>query len=194
MGKRYGSRDGRGGAVARTPLMNGELARRHSECVLIGADGENRGTVGIMEALDAAGEAECDLVMVGTSGDGVPICRMMDWSKERYRRQKRERANRRNAQKDVKQMKFRTKIGDGDLEHKMRLVNGFLDDGHKCVLTVMFRGREASHPELGEQILMRAVDIAEGHGVMTSAPKLAGRDMSITLSPTRGTRGDVDAL
>lgn len=183
MGKRYGSRDGMNGTGKRIPLMNGELARRHSECVLIGADGENRGMVGIAEALDAAGEAECDLVMVGTSGDGIPICRVMDWSKEQYRRQKRDRANRRNAQKDVKQMKFRTKIGDGDLEHKMRLVNGFLDDGHKCVLTVMFRGREASHPEIGEQILMRAVGIADGHGVMTSAPRLAGRDMSMTLSP-----------
>lgn len=183
MGKKYGNRDGRDGAAARTPMMNGELARRYSKCVLIGVDGANHGMVDIEEALDAAEEAECDLVMVGTSGDGIPICRVMDWSKEQYRRQKRDRANRRNAQKDVKQMKFRTKIGDGDLEHKMRLVNGFLDDGHKCVLTVMFRGRESSHPEIGEQILMRAVDIADGHGVMTSTPRLAGRDMSLTLSP-----------
>lgn len=173
---------------SRGPLMNGELARRHTACVLIGEDGTNHGRVDTGKALDDAVMAGCDLVMVETGGDGVPICRVMDWSKEQYRRQKRDRANRRNAQKDVKQMKFRTKIGDGDLEHKMRLVNGFLDDGHKCVLTVMFRGREASHPELGEQILMRAVDIADGHGVMTSAPKLAGRDMSMTLSPTRDKR------
>ena len=149
----------------RGPLMNGELARRHTECVLIGEDGTNHGRIDTRKALDDAVSAGCDLVMVGTGGDGVPICRVMDWSKEQYRRQKRDRANRRNAQKDVKQMKFRTKIGDGE-----------------------FRGREASHPELGEQILMRAVDIADGHGVMTSAPKLAGRDMSMTLSPTRDKR------
>ena len=174
MGKKYGNRDGRDGAAARTPMMNGELARRYSKCVLIGVDGANHGMVDIEEALDAAEEAECDLVMVGTSGDGIPICRVMDWSKEQYRRQK-----------DVKQMKFRTKIGDGDLEHKMRLVNGFLDDGHKCVLTVMFRGRESSHPEIGEQILMRAASMAEGHGTLTSAPKIAGMDMNATLSPLR---------
>lgn len=168
------------------PQMNGELARRYARCVLIDADGASRGVSGIDDALAVADGEGRDLVMVGQSGDGTPICRVMDWSKEQYRRQKRDRANRRNAQKDVKQMKFRTKIGDGDLEHKMRLVNGFLDDGHKCVLTVMFRGREVSHPEIGERLLARAAEMAEGHGTLTGSPKLAGRDMSVTLSPTKG--------
>lgn len=168
------------------PMMNGDVTRRYAKCVLIDSDGINHGVISTDAAMDMAEKRGLDLVLVGNHGSDVPTCRITNWSKEEYRRQKRERANRRNAPKDTKQMKFRAKIGDGDMEHKMRQVNKFLDDGHRCILTVMFRGRETTHPEIGEDVLMRAVGLANGHGTMVSKPRMSStRDMSVTLVPSK---------
>lgn len=163
-------------------LVNDDIKHAYDECMLIDENGTNQGVMSVDAALDRAADAGLDLVLVG-KGQDVPTCIITNWSKELYRKQKAARANKKNAQKDTKQMKLRTQIGDNDIAHKMKLVNGFLDDGHKCILTVMLKGRELSHPEIAEELIERAVKLSDGHGVITSKPHMNGHDMSVTLSP-----------
>jgi translation initiation factor IF-3 len=85
----------------------------------------------------------------------------------------------------VKEMKYRPKIGPGDFDTKTRLVEKFLNEGHKVKVTIMFRGRESAHPELGKKILDRIVEKLEDVAKVESAPKLDGRNMIMVLGPDR---------
>lgn len=115
-----------------------------------------------------------------------PVCRIMDYGKYKFdAAQKAKESRRKSMSTQIKEMKYRPKIGSGDFETKTRQVIKFLQEGHKVKITIMFRGRETAHPELGRRILDRIVErLGEGAKVEASA-KLDGRNMTMVLGPER---------
>ena len=126
---------------------------RAREVFLVGADGEQLGVRPLPEALTQAREQELDLVEVAPNAN-PPVCRIMDYGRYVYEQEQRRRQSKRKATNVViKEMKFRPKIDEHDYTTKMKHVVRFLGEGNKVKLTIMFRGREMAHPELGMKIL-----------------------------------------
>ena len=115
-----------------------------------------------------------------------PVCRLMDYGKYKYEQSIREReARKKQTRTVVKEVKFRPKIDDHDYLVKMRRAIEFLDDDDKVKVTMMFRGREVTHPELGEKILRRLAEDVKDHGEIETGPKLEGRNMTMQLTPIK---------
>jgi translation initiation factor IF-3 len=151
----------------------------------VAPDGGQIGVKPIEEARWLANELGMDLVEVAPDAR-PPVCRLMDYGKYKYEQSVRQREGRKKQTRTViKEVKFRPKIDDHDYEVKMRRTIQFLDDGDKVKVTLMFRGREITHPELGEKILRRLVEDAKDHGEIESGPKLEGRNMMMQLAPLR---------
>jgi translation initiation factor IF-3 len=152
---------------------------------LVAADGEQIGIVRIDEALRLANEAGLDLVEIAPTGR-PPVAKLMDYGKWKYENAQKARENRRNQTSTViKEMKLRPKIDDHDYETKKGHVVRFLRAGDKVKITIMFRGREQSRPELGLNLLQRLADDVAVDGVIESAPRQDGRNMIMVLGPTR---------
>jgi len=130
-------------------------------------------------------ELELDLVEVADKAN-PPVCRIMDYGKYKYEAAQRAKESRRKSTNVVvKEMKYRPKIGHGDFDTKTRKVEKFLGEGHKVKVTIMFRGREMQHPELGKRILDEvATDVAH-MGRVEVYPKLDGRNMTMVLAPDK---------
>ena len=143
------------------------------------------GIVRIEDALRLARESELDLVEVAPQAK-PPVAKLMDYGKFKYENAQKERENRRNQSNAlVKEMKLRPKIDDHDYATKKGHVVRFLKGGDKVKITIMFRGREQSRPELGYNLLKRlAEDIGE-YGTIEFPPKQEGRNMLMILAPTR---------
>jgi len=136
-------------------------------------------------ALALAREADLDLVEVAASAD-PPVCKIMDFNRWKYEQeQKRKESRRKATQVVIKEMKFRPKIDGHDYETKMRHVERFLAEGNKVKLTIMFRGREMAHPELGLRILNRIAEQVADFAVVESAPRQDGRNMTMVLHPVK---------
>ena len=148
-------------------------------------DGEQIGIRPLPEALAMARELELDLVEVADKAN-PPVCRIMDYGKYKYEAAQRAKESRRKSTNVVvKEMKYRPKIGHGDFDTKTRKVEKFLGEGHKVKVTIMFRGREMQHPELGKRILDEvATDVAH-MGRVEVFPKLDGRNMTMVLAPDK---------
>src|SRR4029077_15287451 len=132
-----------------------------------------------------ARESGLDLVEVADKAD-PPVCKIMDYGKYKYEQDQRRKECRRKAtQVVIKEMKFRPKIDGHDYETKMRHVERFLAEGNKVKLTIMFRGREMAHPELGLKILNRIADQVSGVAMVESAPRQDGRNMTMVLHPLK---------
>jgi translation initiation factor IF-3 len=156
---------------------------------LIGENGEQLGIRPLPEALSAAREAGFDLVEVAAGAD-PPVCRIMDYKRHEYEQQQRRKESRRKAtQVVIKEMKFRPKIDVHDYTTKMRHVERFLAEGNKVKLTIMFRGREMAHPELGLRILERIADEVSEIAIVEAAPRQDGRNMTMVLHPTTKSGG-----
>ena len=152
---------------------------------LIGDDGEQLGVKPLPEALTIARSRELDLVEVAPNAD-PPVARLMDFKRFEYEQQQRRKESRRKAtQVVIKEMKFRPKIDVHDYTTKMRHVERFLAEGNKVKLTIMFRGREMAHPELGLRILERIADEVSGMAMVESAPRQDGRNMTMVLHPLK---------
>jgi translation initiation factor IF-3 len=137
------------------------------------------------EALSIARDLDLDLVEVAP-GANPPVCRIMDYGKFKFDAAQRAKESRRKAvHVGIKEMKYRPKIGDGDFDTKTRQVAKFLEEGHKVKITIMFRGREVFHPELGKKILDRIADQMDGMGKSESVPRLDGRNMVMVLAPDK---------
>ena len=137
------------------------------------------------EALAIARDLDLDLVEVAP-GANPPVCRIMDYGKFKFDAAQRAKESRRKAvHVGIKEMKYRPKIGPGDFETKTRQVAKFLEEGHKVKITIMFRGREVYHPELGKKILDRIADEMDGMGKSESVPRLDGRNMVMVLAPDK---------
>jgi len=137
------------------------------------------------EALELARSLDLDLVEIAPTAS-PPVCRIMDYGKFKFdEAQKAKESRRKTLNVGVKEMKYRPKIGPGDFDTKTRLVERFLTEGHKVKITIMFRGRESAHPELGARILERIVEKLADIAKVESAPKLDGRNMIMVLGPER---------
>jgi translation initiation factor IF-3 len=152
---------------------------------LISASGEQLGIKHIREAMDYGERADLDLVEVAPNAN-PPVVRMMDYGKFKYQKEQARKAARKNqVNVNVREIKLRPKIGDHDFNTKRGHVERFLRGGDKVKVTIMFRGREVQHPELGERLLRRlAGDLAE-LGRIESQPNLDGRNMVMVMAPKK---------
>ncbi len=153
--------------------------------LLVGADGEKLGVRPTQEAIRMAEDQGLDLVEVAGKAS-PPVCRIMDHGKWKYEQSQREReARKKSTNIVVKEMKYRPKIGTGDFDTKTKKVEKFLGDGSKVKVTIMFRGREMQHPELGRRILDRVADTVEHLANVEFGPNLEGRNMIMVLGPDK---------
>jgi translation initiation factor IF-3 len=140
------------------------------------------------EALALAREQGLDLVEVAAQAD-PPVCRIMDFGKFKYEQDQRRKESRKKASNVViKEMKFRPKIDSHDYDTKMKHVERFLAEGSKVKLTIMFRGREMAHPELGRRILEKVAERVADLATVESAPRQDGRNMTLVLNPMKKPR------
>ena len=178
-----GFRDGTEGTAIRSQKVRVNDQIRISPIRLIDADGEQLGIVSLDEARNRATEAVLDLVEVAPDAR-PPVCRLMDYGKFKYEeaRQARE-AKKKQHTMQVKEVKYRPGIEEHDYEFKTRHVRRFLEDGDKVKVTMMFRGRQLSHPELGLEVLERVVGDVDDIGKIESQPTREGRTMMMILAP-----------
>jgi translation initiation factor IF-3 len=155
------------------------------EVRLVGPNGEQVGIVPIQKAMELAREADLDLVEVAPMAR-PPVAKLMDYGKFKYESAMKAREARRNqAQTIVKEMKLRPKIDPHDYETKKGHVVRFLKAGDKVKITIMFRGREQSRPELGYRLLQRLAEDVTELGFVEFAPRQDGRNMIMVLAPTK---------
>ncbi|GAB3436974.1 translation initiation factor IF-3 [Flindersiella endophytica] len=153
------------------------------EVRLVGPNGEQVGIVRIDDALRLAQESDLDLVEVAPTAR-PPVCKLMDYGKFKYETAQKAREARRNqAQTQIKEMKLRPKIDQHDYDTKKGHVVRFLRQGDKVKITIMFRGREQSRPELGFRMLQRLSEDVADLGYVESAPRQDGRNMIMVLTP-----------
>ncbi len=152
---------------------------------LIGADGEQVGIVALEEARERAEEEGLDMVEVAPEAR-PPVVKLMDYGKWKYEQAKAEQAARKKAhQMQVKEVKFRPGIEKHDYEFKTRHARRFLEEGNKVKLTMMFRGRQVTHPELGREVLDRVTEDVADVGTVESEPTFEGRFMTMVLAPRK---------
>ena len=139
----------------------------------------------IEDARKLAYDADLDLVEVAPNAK-PPVCKIMDYGKFKYEQAQKARGARKNQQQTVvKEQKFRPKIDDHDYETKKSNVIRFLEKGSKVKVTIMFRGREQSRPELGTRLLDRLAEDVADYGIVESKPKQDGRNMTMVFGPVR---------
>jgi len=115
-----------------------------------------------------------------------PVCRLMDYGKFRYEQSRKDRESRRNQHVvELKEVRIRPKIDDHDLETKGRQAAKFLDAGDKVKLTVLFRGREMAHPDIGKGLLDQLADQLRPHGIVEQSPRMEGRTMILMMAPLK---------
>ena len=155
---------------------------------LVDAEGQQLGIRPLPEALAIARQSDLDLVEVAPLAD-PPVCRIMDYGKYTFDEAQRQKESRRRTTiVGIKEMKYRPKIGPGDFETKTRQVLKFLNEGHKVKVTIMFRGREVFHPELGKRILDRVAARVDGTARVEAEARLDGRNMVMVLAPDKRAR------
>ncbi len=152
---------------------------------LVGPNGEQVGIVALNDALRLAQEADLDLVEVAPTAR-PPVCKLMDYGKFKYESALKARESRKNqAQTVIKEIKLRPKIDPHDYGTKKGHVERFLKQGDKVKVTIMFRGREQSRPELGFRLLQRLAGDVEELGFVEAQPKQDGRNMIMVIGPHR---------
>src|SRR5580692_10376862 len=155
--------------------MNDRIRAR--EVRLVDPDGNQLGIKLLPEALNIARQLDLDLVEVAPLAN-PPVARIMDYGKFKFDAAQRAKESRRKASNvGIKEMKYRPKIGAGDFDTKTRQVVRFLNEGHKVKVTVMFRGREVYHPDLGKRILDRIAERVDGTARVESEARLDGKNM-----------------
>lgn len=140
--------------------------------------------MGIMSRADALSEADkagLDLVEISPLAS-PPVAKIVDWGKYQYQKMKEQQRNRKNAKvSDIKQMRLGLKIGQHDLEIKLKKITGFLEEGHKVKILIFFRGREMAHQDLGFVLMDKIIELLGENVVVEQKPQLAGRNLSITV-------------
>jgi translation initiation factor IF-3 len=158
---------------------------RAREVRLVAPDGSQIGVKSIDEARWLANQLDLDLVEVAPDAR-PPVCRLMDYGKYKYEQSVRQReARKRQTRTVIKEVKFRPKIDDHDYEVKRRRAVEFLQENDKVKVTMMFRGREVTHPEIGERILRRLAEEVADYGIVEQSPRLEGRNMTMQLTPVK---------
>jgi translation initiation factor IF-3 len=157
---------------------------RVTEVRLVGEKGEQLGIMPLAQARETAKKQSLDLVEVAPTA-APPVCRLLDYGKYKYEQAKRERGDRRSQKISLlREVRLRPKIGDHDFNAKARTARKLLTEGDKLKVTIMFRGREVTHPELGWKLLQRMAKDLEDVSVMERQPSMEGRRMNIILTPS----------
>ena len=155
---------------------------------VIGNDGQQLGVMSLQDALRLAREQGLDLVEVAPTAS-PPVCRVLDYGRLKYLQGKKEREARKGHKSaEVRQVRMKPRIGDHDVASKVRKLRQLLSDGAKVKVSVMFRGREITHPELGFQLLKRIAQEVQEEGKLESPPSQSGRFLSIILAPAKKKR------
>jgi len=158
---------------------------RSNEVRLIDAEGAQLGVLPIHEAKKISEEAGLDLVEVSPDAK-PPVCRIMDYGKFRFQTSKRKAsAKKKQKQIQIKEIKLRPATEEADYQVKLRSIIKFLENGDKAKVTVRFRGREMSHPELGMQLLQKMIVELADFGVLEQHPKFEGRQIVMVLAPKK---------
>jgi translation initiation factor IF-3 len=148
---------------------------------VIDEDGKQLGILSKQEALALAQERDLDLVEISPDAD-PPVCKIVDWGKYNYQRTKQLQKNRKTAKTlDMKQMRFGLKIGAHDLAIKMGKVTKFLEAGHKVKITLVYRGREQAHKEIGFKIAAKVIEDFGDTIIVDQQPQLAGKQLSFVV-------------
>ncbi|MBR2299759.1 MAG: translation initiation factor IF-3 [Alphaproteobacteria bacterium] len=163
------------------PRINEEI--KVKQVRLIDETGENRGIVSIKEALEIADEAGLDLIEISPQAN-PPVCKVLDFGKYKYEIQKRKNEAKKNQKVvNIKELKLRPAIDTHDYEVKLKQAKKFLSQGDKVKFTMRFKGRELSANSMGKDLLDKIVEDLDLIGKVDSAPKLEGKQMSMTMSP-----------
>ena len=157
---------------------------RAREVLVIGDDGERLGVLSLVEAQAAARERDLDLVEVSPNSV-PPVCRILDYGKYKYEQAKREKGTKHQHHGELREVRFKVKISGHDMEMKLRRAERFLREGDKVKLSVMFRGREIVHTDLGRVLLERAKEYVGELAVVEKPPTMEGRFMNMILGPGR---------
>lgn len=153
---------------------------------MIDPNGKQLGIMSREEALRLAAEYELDLVEVSPKSV-PPVCRIMDYGKFRYQQAKKiQEAKKKQSYVQIKEVKVRPKTEDHDLQIKIRQMREFLSKGLKVKVSLMFRGREISHPELAQRVISKIIDGVQDVGQVDMEPRLEGRFMTMVVSPRSG--------
>jgi translation initiation factor IF-3 len=152
---------------------------------LISETGEQLGTMPLYKARELAKERGYDIVEVAPQAV-PPVCRLLDYGKFKYEQTKKEHeARKRQKSIFLREVRLRPKIGEHDIKFKIRTVKKLLDEGDKVKVSVLFRGREITHPELGKELLERVAKELEGAAIVERAPEMDARRMIMIISPAK---------
>ena len=166
---------------------------RVPEVRLIGEDGNQVGVLSRDDALAYARQRDLDLVEVAAEAR-PPVCRVLDYSKYKYEQeQKAKQARKHQKQVTVREIKLRPKIATNDYETKKNHVERFLKHQDRVKITIMFRGRETTHPERGERLLMQLAEDVSEWGTVEQRPNLDGRNMTMLLAPVKNRPAEDEA-
>ena len=135
------------------------------------------------EALRAARDADLDLVVVNAKSE-PPIAKIIDWGKYSYQKKKKQQQNR-QSKNGLKQMRFNMKIGEYDMDVKLRKVHQFLEEGSKVKLTIVLKGREMEHKDLAFELAQKIIGKLEAVGVVEQTPKLSGRQINMIIRSSK---------
>jgi translation initiation factor IF-3 len=161
--------------------VNNQIRAR--EVRVIDANGEQLGVMHIRQAIDIANERELDLVEVAPNAN-PPVCRLMDYGKYLYEKQKRERESRKaQKQVDVKEVRLSPKIGEHDVQVALTKIRKFAKEGDKIRVRIRFRGREIHHPEVAQELLQRVATEVQDVTTVEATPNMDGRSMIMVLAP-----------
>lgn len=152
---------------------------------MVGPDSEQLGILPLQEALSLAERQHLDLVEVSPTAN-PPVCRIMDYGKYKYQQSKRQQeAKKKQVQIQLKEVKIRPKTDEHDLQFKIKHVRRFLEEGNKAKITVVFRGREITHTELGQNALERFATELQDICIIESRPRMEGRSMFMIVAPKK---------
>src|SRR4030043_831295 len=167
--------------IARDVRINREI--RAKEVRVIDPEGKQLGILPVSEALRLAVNYELDLVEVSPKSE-PPVCRIMDYGKFKYQQQKKaHEAKKKQAVIHLKEVKMRQKTEEHDFQFKLRHIESFLKEGNKIKVTVVFRGRELAHPDLGRNMVTRIVEGIKETGKVEQEAKFEGRNFIMILAP-----------
>lgn len=177
-----GLKGSRRNSISKQFRINEQIRVR--EVRLIGDNGEQLGIISIQEALQLAREQSLDLVEVAPTAI-PPVCRLLDYGRFRYEQAKKEReAHKHQKTIVIREIRFRPRIDEHDFSFKVKQAQKHLIDGDKVKASVLFRGREMVHPELGQDILRRVIENLKEVAVIEKPLQMEGRNMNIILTPS----------
>ena len=167
--------------IVKDVRINREIRAR--EVRVIDPEGKQLGILPLVEALRNAANFELDLVEVSPKSE-PPVCRIMDYGKFKYQqRKKASDAKKKQVVIHLKEVKMRSKTEEHDFQFKLRHIERFLKEGNKTKVTIVFRGREMAHPDLGKKMLARVTEEAKEWGKVEQPPKFEGRNFIMILAP-----------